>query len=200
MGGVVDMITGKPQRDAANAANKAAGNQKEVINRIVKLFDTQLGKVQGAESGGLWDPDRQIALANEDLMRKQDLERQASAGTAKTLGYRRGDSVPITQDRRITQDYDLRMRLQNFGIRQQSMQNLLNAYNSISPGSLQGAAGLYGQQQQMYSAQAAQPNPFLSAAVNYASMGGFGGGGGGDDGGDDADAGFFGTKPGKFYR
>lgn len=179
MGQVLDSLVGGPQQRAAKSADKAYANQNEIFKKIVGLFDTKLGKIGSAEQGGLWNADKQIALADESLTRNEGLKRQQDAGAARTMGYRPGDTEPITKDRNTSQDFDLQRRMQSFGIRQQSMQNLLNAYNQINPSELQGAVQGYGQQGQMYQQQASAPNPLLQAATMYASGGGFGGGGGG---------------------
>jgi len=118
--------------------------------------------------------ERQIALADEASAAQEQRKRSADAGTARTLGFRPGDTEPITRDRNTSEQFDLQRRLQNFGIRQQSFQNILNAYNSISPSGLQGAANTFGQQAQLFGQQASQPNPFLNAAVQYGAAGGFG--------------------------
>jgi len=167
MGGIVDMITGDSNKKAANAAAKAGKGQEKIANRIVDLFDEMMGKIRGAEAGGMFDPTEQLRLADEQLgaSKKQDMETNAS--TARMLGYRQGDTVPLDAMRATDQDYQLKRRQQNYDIRQNAFGRLLTSYSAANPNSLQGAGQLLGNVQQSHLASMKDPSDFFRTALSF---------------------------------
>lgn len=171
MAGVVDMITGESNRKAAKAADRAGKGQEKIANRIVDLFDEMLAKVKGYESSGGFDPEKQLALADEQSAqaRGQDLANDAS--TAKILGYRTGDTVPLDRMKATNEQYDLQRRQQRYDIRQNAFGRLLTAYQAVNPNSLQGAGQLLSNVQQTNLASMKDPSEFFKTAASVYAAG-----------------------------
>lgn len=170
MGGVVDMVTGESNRKASNAANRATANQEQIIERMTKLFDKQLGLVEAADASGQFDPTEQIRLATERSQYEEGRQRGNDASVARTLGYRPGDTEPVIRDRGTSERFDLARKMQNFDIRQSAFQNKLNAYNSTASGMLGQASQGYGNIAQTYQNRMTDPSAFWKTAAQWYSM------------------------------
>lgn len=162
MGGISDMITGSAAKEAGKAARKSG----RAYDRLLEISRIIEGIVRGGEAQGLFDADKQIELANRSSFRSEDLQREADAGTARILGYRPGDTRPITQDRGTSDFYQLQRRLQNFEIRQGAFQNRLAAWGATRPGVAEAGSG-YGDLARYWMSRAGDPSSFLNAAASW---------------------------------
>jgi hypothetical protein len=165
MAGVVDMITGDSNRKAQKSADRASKGQEAIAKRITDLFDTMMGKVQGYENAGGFNPDKQLALADQQTSEARGTDMANDASTAKILGYRPGDTVPLDNLRAIDQKYKLKSEAQRYDIRQNAFGRLLNSYSALNPNSLMGAGQLYGNIQQNSLAQMKDPTDFFKTAA-----------------------------------
>ena len=170
MSGVTDFITGAGNRRLERKADKANKKSDKALDRLVQMYDDYLLQLKGEDtSGGIFDADSQIRMADEVSARGQEIDTASAASNAAILGYRKGDSVPIDAVKAVNQDYDLQRRAQRFDIRQKVRGNRLNAYANKPIGALGAAAGGYGNQAQGYLAQMQDPSAFFRAALQYGS-------------------------------
>lgn len=158
---------GKGNKSAQNSANKADAAQQAVLERVMKLFDIQLGNVQTADKGGQFDPGKQIALADESLQRNEGNARNNLASTNRILGYRPGDSQPQVGDRKLSEGFDLQRRMQNFDIGQQTFANKMNAYASVNPSGALNVAQMQGGIAKNYRDQQQNPADLLGSFMKY---------------------------------
>lgn len=168
MGGIADIITGESNRKASRAADRTARSSERASNFVVDLGETILSLVKGAAGAGQFDPQKQIDLMNESSYRNEGLARQASAGTARILGYRPGDSTPMLRDRGISESYDLNRRQQEYGIRQDAFQRMLQAYQAAGMGGqLVGAGQNLANLSNMFLSRMQDPSALLNAAAQW---------------------------------
>jgi hypothetical protein len=143
------------QNDANNKARKdakkASGKQSELIKRQTELFDTIRGIVGDYDKSGGFDPEKQIAQLGKDTEYYSSRDMGNTAGAARTLGYRPGDTGPLKQLRSIDSAYKLKYGQEANRIRTSAFADKLSAYRAIDPSSLNPGIQSYGQQ-----AQAAQ--------------------------------------------
>lgn len=168
MSGITDFITGAGNRRLEGKADKASKSQKKVLDRIVAMYDDYMAQVKNEDmSGGLFDADSQIRMADEVSARGQEIDSASAASNAAILGYRKGDSVPMDALKAVNQDYDLQRRAQRFDIRQKVRGNRLAARANAPIQGLAAASGGYGNQAQSYLAQMQDPSAFFRAALSY---------------------------------
>lgn len=138
------------QNDANNKARsdakKATGNQKELIKRQTELFDTIRGIVEGYDKSGGFDPQAQIDQLGKDTEYYAQRDIGNTAGAARTLGYRPGDTSPLKQIRTIDSSYKLQYGQAANQIRKSAFSDKLSAYRGIDPSALNPGIGVYGQQ------------------------------------------------------
>jgi hypothetical protein len=171
MAGVVDMITGESNRKAQKSAEKAGKGQEQVAKRITALFDEMLAKVKGYEDSGGFNPDQQLALADQQSSQSRGQDLANDASTAKILGYRPGDTVPTDRMKATNEQYDLARRQQRYDIRQNSFGRLLASYQAVNPNSLGTAASIYGNQQANALGSMKDPTDFFKTAASVYAMG-----------------------------
>ncbi len=162
MGGIKEMITG----DAARESGKAAKKSGKSYDRLLEISKIIEGIVRGGEASGLFDPEKQIDLANTSSFRQEDMQRQADAGIGRIMGFRPGDTAPITQDRGTSDFFNLQRRLQNFQIRQGTFQNRLSAWGATRPGVAEAGQG-FGDLAKYWMSRAGDPSSFINAAANW---------------------------------
>lgn len=167
MGGIVDMVTGESNRKAASAADRAGRGQEAIAKRLVELFDQMMGRVQGAERSGMFDPEEQLRLADRQTEFDRSRQQETNASTARILGYRPGDSVPLDASKATNQEYDLRKQQQRYDIRQNAFGRLLSAYQSVNPNSLSQAGNMYGNVMQGQLNRMQDPSNFFRTALSF---------------------------------
>lgn len=155
-------------QDAKKAANKATGNQKELIKRQTQLFDTLMGIVGDADKAGQFDPTSRLSQLQSDTEYYAGRDIGNTAGAARTLGYRPGDTAPLKQIRAIDSQYKLNYAQEAQKIRQGAFADKLSAYRAVDPSALNPGIQTYGQnaqaamgQQQPLSGMVGALQPFL---------------------------------------
>lgn len=157
----------KGNKSAAKKQGAAEAKQGAVLDRILKLFDTQMGEIDTAKAGGLFNADKQIALADEGLDASKNRARTTNASTSRIMGYRPGDSVPMDNDQAISEDFELKRRMQNFNIRQGAFANLQAARSGVNSGGLQSAGQMYGGIAKNYGDQQQNPGDLLGSFLKF---------------------------------
>jgi hypothetical protein len=122
--------------DAKKAASKATGNQKELIKRQTELFDKLAGIVSGHDAAGGFDPQKQLDQLGKDTEYYSQRDMGNTAGTARSLGYRPGDTGPLKQIRSIDSAYKLKYGQEANRIRTSAFTDKLSAYRAIDPSAL----------------------------------------------------------------
>jgi hypothetical protein len=177
-------LQNQANKDASKTANRATGNQKELIKRQTELFDKIAGIVSGADAAGQFDPQKQLDQLQSDTQYYANRDIGNTAGAARTLGYRPGDSAPLKSIRSIDSAYKLQYGQQANQIRQNAFNEKLSAYRAIDPSALNPGIQTYGQQAQQAQSQvgglgqlAGFVQPFLQQkqsakpAVNLGNLG-----------------------------
>lgn len=134
---------------ASDAASKAAGSQKALLQRQTALFDAIFNAVQQADRSGFFNPDVRIAEAKGDLTRQTDTAMANTAGALKVAGYKPGDTAIEERIGTIARNSALQFSKVAQGIRDSSLMNKLSAYGMANPGTLNPGISAYGQQAQM---------------------------------------------------
>lgn len=170
MAGIVDTLTGAGNRKLQGKADAANTKANAITDRIVALYDEYIKGVRDQSgSGGLYDAESQVRLADETSARAQEIDSASIASNAAILGYQKGDSAPMDAIRASNQDYELKRKAQRFGIRQGVQQAKLGAMNPSNASPLMGPAGLLTQQSQNYLSQMTDPSQFYSSLIGYQS-------------------------------
>lgn len=165
MAGIKKILFGDPEAEGAVKSNLRAS--KDLYGRVAKLFDIYMAKVKGAEEGGAYNPETQIGLSEAQSDYDKGVADRADAGTARILGYRPGDTTPITQLRGRSEAFGLARSLNRFQIRQGSLQNMLGAYSGAPSGAALGAGQGMGQNAQGWLQAGGDPTAFWNAAMQW---------------------------------
>ncbi len=147
------LLQNSANKDAKKSQDKATGNQKELIKRQTQLFDRIQGMVSDYDASGGFDPQRQLDQLATDTAAYSERDMGNSAAASRTLGYRRGDSEPLTRLRTIDSNYKLQYGQMANQIRSKAFGDKISAYQGLNPSSLNTGIGVYGQQAQMYQGQ-----------------------------------------------
>lgn len=156
-------LQSQANNDAKKAANKATGNQKELIKRQTMLFDTLVGLVQDADKAGQFDPQKQLDQLQTDTSYYANQDMGNSAASARALGYRPGDTAPLKSIRSIDSKYRLQYGQMANEIRRNAFADKLSAYRGIDASSLNPGIQVAGQQAQSAQSRVQNPaNAFMS--------------------------------------
>ena len=164
LGAVGGFFAGQDSNRAAQMqAEHAQAQQQQLIDRQTKLFDTMYSGAQTADRAGQFDPTQRINDAEASLNRNNDINMGNIAASARTMGYRPGDSAPLQDINAQNTDYKLAMATTADNIRRQAFQDKQAAYGAAGGVNLNGAMNATGQQQQLALGQRQSPFNFLSS-------------------------------------
>ena len=162
------MLSGlNANNQAAGAAKSDQANEKALISRITKLFDTQMGAYQKADAAGQFDPTKAIQTLENDTSRYESRDGGNTAAAYRAAGYQPGDT-PETQ---ALQDVKVKYRGQFNDMAQQirdskGMQRF-QVLSGINPSSLGTGIAAYGQMGQQAMGQIQNPAGLFSATMPF---------------------------------
>lgn len=166
--GVASLASGMSgNKGAQKAAASAAKSQKDLAKRQAMLFDTIFNTVKGADQQGFFNPDKRLEQLTADSAKYSGLDQGNTAGAMRVAGYKPGDSEIGLNLGAIKNKYALDWQRQANDIRNQSMQNKLNAYGAAGGVNLGGAMQVYGQQQQNAMSQMQNPGGLLASLAPF---------------------------------
>lgn len=157
----------KANADASKAQRRAQRGQDAVIQRMVDLYDTLMGKVKETEAQGGFNPDYYINQAEKDAARTEGRDLQNVAGAYRTLGYRPGDSAPQDALRGVRSRNLEALDTLRANLRRQAFMDRIAAYGSVGTGSLAQAGGMYGQQFNQAQGRMQNPAGMLASIMPY---------------------------------
>lgn len=129
----IGAVMGQDQnRRASRQQQEGLDMQKETLARKNELFDLLKGIVTGADAAGEFNPNTRIQMMNESSLAREGKVQEASAGASRILGYRPGDSVPISNMRGTSENFELNRRDQENQIRNEAFARRLGAYGSLN--------------------------------------------------------------------
>ena len=170
--GVAGYFSGQDSNRAAQMqAEHESRLQQQLIDRQTKLFDTMYSSAQTADRAGQFDPTQRINDAEASLNRNNDINMGNIAASARTMGYRPGDSAPLQDINAQNTDYKLAMATTADNIRRQAFQDKQAAYGAAGGVNLNGAMNATYQQQQLALGQRQSPFNFLSSIQPFLNQG-----------------------------
>ena len=133
----IGAVVGQDQnRRARNQQQEGINMQRDVLAKQEAWRKFLMDMVTKSDQSGEFNPEQRIGRLNDISFANQGRAQDASAGASRILGYRPGDSTPLTAQRGISESYDLNRRAQNNDIYNNSFARRLGAYESIgAPGS-----------------------------------------------------------------
>jgi hypothetical protein len=158
------LMQNESNRKAQKSQDKLTGKQSDLIKRQTMLFDSLRDIVMGADKAGQFDPTRRLEQLQADTEYYAGRDIGNTAGAARTLGYRPGDTAPLKQIRSIDSAYKLNYAQEAAKIRQSAFTDKLSAFRSIDPSALNPGIQTYGQQAQVAGSQQ-QPLSGLVGAI-----------------------------------
>lgn len=166
-------------RKAQNSADKATGNQKDLIKRQTMLFDMLFNNAKGLDESGAFDPDKQIKSLEDQTAKYESRDAGNSEGALATLGYKPGDSAVNDALVRTKLLYRNQLDQMRTAITRQSIFDKISAYSAANPQYLSQGIATYGQQAANAQSQVGNPaNAFAAIMPFLQGMGGSGGGAG----------------------
>lgn len=154
----------KKNRDAAKKASKG---QNALIGRQTELFDELAGIVRGYDQGGGFDPQKDLDQLKMDTEHYSQLDMGNAAGAARSLGYRPGDSEPLTRIRSIDSGYKLKYAQAANEIRRSAFDRKIGAYRAIDPTALNPGIQSYGNQAMQARGQMTNPANLFASIGPY---------------------------------
>jgi hypothetical protein len=130
-------------KSAKKSANRAAGAQRDIAKRQLKIHETLFGAAEAADQGGAFDADAQIKQLEKDTGRYESEDLGGIAGAARVAGYQPGDTVVTKMLQNVKYKYRSVLDNARVALRRSSLFDKLGAYG-MSAGPLTGAAGIQG--------------------------------------------------------
>lgn len=136
--GAIGLIQNEKARsDARNAQNSAlSAQERQLALEQQKYDDLQAvnkklwGMVESFDQAGGFDPEYYVRKAQDDSAYYEGKDLGNLAGALRVLGYKPGDSAISNQLQGVKLNYRRNLDQMAAGIRQNSIFNKLNAYNS----------------------------------------------------------------------
>lgn len=146
-------------KDALNLEQERFNLQKGFADRLQELNRILMEKVQGADKAGFWDPEANAERAKNDTLKRQKSEMENLGAGLSTAGYVGNDSEVRYRLDRATAANQAEVQRNMDTARKGSLAEMIAAYNSTNPSTLQGAGSLIGQSNlpQMMLQSAGQP-------------------------------------------
>lgn len=158
------LMQNEANRKSQKSQDKLTGKQSDLIKRQTMLFDSLRDIVMNADKAGQFDPTSRLNQLQSDTEYYAGRDIGNTAGAARTLGYRPGDTAPLKQIRSIDSAYKLNYAQEAAKIRQSAFTDKLSAFRSIDPSALNPGIQTYGQQAQIAGSQQ-QPLSGLVGAI-----------------------------------
>lgn len=167
---VVDLLTGEGNRRIERENRRLTAEQLRNFERMARLFDTAFGQAQGLVASGAFDPERLIRGLEAESRRAESKHLGNIAGAARTMGYRPGDTTPLTQLRAAyRQHQEFRDKLR-YTTPADMAARQIGLFASVPYGGLSAANQAAQQLQHMNLSQMTNPLSFFAALMPYLSV------------------------------
>lgn len=161
---VQGIMSNQSQQKSADKANR---NAKSLVDRQTKLFDTLLASVDAQKASGAFDPTKRLQQLDADTQHYSGLDQTNAAASARVMGYRPGDSAPLTAGRGISDAYRINYGREADNIRTSARREERDAYASVNSGALNPGISYNQGQQQNAQAGMQSPSGFLSSLMPF---------------------------------
>jgi len=173
------LVGGMMQNDTQRrAANRAAGQQQELLNRQREIFDTINNLRRLAEGQGFFDPKKRIAQIDKNSAEYEARDLGNLAGALRVAGYRPGDSELGVRLDAVKRKHKGDRERQYAEAERQSFFDHINAVAAANGGMLNPGIEAAQRQQEIALSRIQNPAGFLASLLPYLDQFGRGRGNG----------------------